>query len=437
MNNKNINIYVSGDNFNPRNIREVVESLSPGTAANVQAYDLSQTSDFTAFGVTYGASEHFAYAVILSVFDYVELDDLRNLKSKLLEELPPITDDEGKVVAVRQNPYLPINSVLQVIKGKQFITESGEKCVGLGDTRPAALENLWKQFPTLRDNIARWLLAVSGSFEYRTNFDAFQVSSAFFNVMRLDFTAGMRHLFQKLYSQPEKYWLLGHIALALYNDKSYREKILPYITEWMVSESNWLWKSAFYVYGYIEKGNENDDFDEKTRQSMEYRFISLTPVDKRYIGLLLIYSERLRTLIIEILNNLITKTQVYNEKVVWTLTYVNLLRYGYYSVSAETPACPLLACDTKTQLMNVQPLITAVLLRYQTRRLFFSIVEAYLKEISDYAVDEKTMKHIKAYFSVMAANNPCRADDILLFLRKCGSPMADTLISIVETKSNA
>ena len=424
-------IFYGANNFG---VREVTNTTSPIADASVKDYDLSNANDFAAFGEKYGASEHFAFAVILSAFEYAELDDMQNLKSKLLDELPYLTDDEGKVIATKQNPYLPINSVLRVIKGKQFTTDNGENCVGLGDKRSAALKNLWEQFPTLRGNIARWLLAVSDSFEYRTNFDAFQVSSAFVNVMKLDFTAGARHLFPRLYSNPDKYWLLGHIVFALYSDVNYREMILPFINEWVTSPSNWLWKAACYVYAHIEKGTENNDFDRLTRKTMERRFPLFSVADMRYIGLFLISSERLRTLFAEILESVITKTRVYDEKMVYALTYVNLLRYGYYTVSADNPACPLFACDTKNQLMNVQSLITALLPRYPTRRIFFSVIEAYLREISGYTVDEKTVKHIKAYFSLMTENNSRQANDILLFLKKCDCAMANNMIPIVESR---
>ena len=427
-------IFYGGNNFG---IREMTGNASSGADPNVKEYDLSKAGEFAAFGENYGASEYFVYAIILSVFEYTELDDLQNLKSKLLEELPPITDVEGKTVVPRQNPYLPISGVLRIIKGKQFTTQSGEHCVGFGDNRSAALSSLWGQFPTLRENIVRWLITVSDAFEYRTNFDAFQVSSAFYNVIKLDFTAGMRHIFPRLYSKPEKYWLLGHIALALHNDESCHDKILPFIEDWVLSGSNWLWKSALYVYAYIKEQGRDNGFDEKMRQNMEHRFAMLTSSDRRYVGLLMAYSERLRTLTARILNDLIVKTREYNEKIALALAYVEFLRYGYYSVSEENPVCPLLTCDTKAQLMSVQPLITAILPRYQTRHVFFSIIEAYLKEISNYAIDEKTEKHVKAYFSVMAENNPHHVGDILLFLRKCDCSVADVLISIIKTKSNS
>jgi len=424
-------VFYGGNNFN---IREVVGNDLSNTDIDAQEYDLSKADEYAAFGEKYGASEYFAFSVILSVFDYAELDDLHNLKSKLLEELPPIMDDEGKVKAAQQNPYISINSILRIIKGRLFTTGNGENCVGLGDNRHAALSNLWMQFSTLRGNIARWLLAISDSFEYRTNFDAFQVSSAFINVMKLDFTAGARHLFPRLYSNPEKYWLLGHIALALYNDKDYRSKILPFITDWTVSESNWLWKAALYVYAHIVTGDEDDDFVDKTRRAMELRFTALDTFDRWYIGFIMIISSRLRMLIADILNALITKARVYDERVLLALTYINFLRYGYYSVSESLPRCPLFACDTKSQLMRVQPLITAILPMYSTRRMFFSVIEAYLKEISAYSVDEKTVKHIKAYFSLMAENNSRYIEDILIMLRKCDCTIANAIIPIVEEK---
>jgi len=411
-------------------IHEVARSDLLSTDTAIKEYDLSNANECAAFGAEYGASEHFAYAVILSIFEYVELDDLQNLKAKLLEELPPIIDDEGSAIAAQQNPYLPINDILRVIKGKQFTTDNGERCVGLGNSRSVALNNLWTQFPTLRGNIACWLLAVSDSFVYRTNFDAFQVSSAFINVMKLDFTAGTRHLFPQLHLKPEKYWLLGRIAFALYKDKDYHSKILPFMTNWATSRNNWHWKIACYMYAYIED-SESANFGEQIQQTMERKFASLNASDKRF----LLSFERLRTLSAGILNTLIAKAQRCDEKIILALIYTNLLRYGYYTVSPDSPACPLLTCDTKNQLMSIQPLIAELLPRYRSRKMLFSIIGAYLKELSDYAVNEKTVKHLKAYFSVMAENNPRHASDILLFLQRCNCTMANMLIPVVKMKT--
>lgn len=194
-------------------------------------YDLSSMEQFAEFGETFKVGEQFAIAIILCVFEYVELNDLKDLKSKLLKELPKMKTKKGKEIEVFQDAYVSVNTLLKTIQGEVVVLENGEECVRLGKKRSKALKNLWQQFPELRESIARWLLNVCDSFEYRTNFDTMQITTAFINIMKLDFSAGVSCFFSRLYSKPDKYWLLGFIALELYNDLEYRNKILPYVNQ--------------------------------------------------------------------------------------------------------------------------------------------------------------------------------------------------------------
>ena len=58
-------------------LKEVTEKNIVSDPKNI-VYDLAQAEDFAAFGEKYKASEHFAIAVMLSVFEYVELNDLNS-----------------------------------------------------------------------------------------------------------------------------------------------------------------------------------------------------------------------------------------------------------------------------------------------------------------------------------------------------------------------
>jgi hypothetical protein len=417
------------DDFHFREVHTETHSAAVG-----KEYDLSKPEQFAEFGSAFAASEQFAVAVVMCVFDYVELDDLQNLKSKFMEQLPKLVDDEGKTIEIKQNPYLSINSLLKTVNGKMFTKDDGENCIGLGDNRRAALINLWNQFPAIRECISRWMLAVSDIFEYRTNFDAVQISSAFVNLLKLDFTAGERHLFQRLRSKPDKHWLLGYIALDLYNDDNYRKRILPVISEWASSDSFWLWKAACFVFAYIKPEDEDASFNGEVRKALARRFKEIEYADLRYIGLLLVVSSRLRTLVAQILSNQLANTRKYPDKIKFALVYTSLLRYGYYAVSRENPACPLVACDNREQLEAVQPLITTALQRYDTRHLLFLLLESYIKEVSRYDVPDKIVKHIKAYFVTMADNNPRYVGDMLLFLQKCKCSLADELIAVIQPK---
>jgi len=435
MGNQNIiqTAYIYGGNA--FDIKEVTNKSIINENSEIKEYDLTKVEEFAAFGEKFKAGEHFAFAVMVCVFEYIELDDLQNLKSRLMDELPKVIDEEGKEAAVYQNPYFPVSSALKAVKGKEFTTAAGEKCVGLGEARPLALKNLWEQFPLMRDCISRWLLKVSDIFEYRTNFDTYQVTMAFVNIMKLDYSAGVRHIFPRLYSNSDKAWLLGAIAFVLYNSRIYREKVLPLITEWASSDSFWLWRSAFYVYSYISNDDRNGKFDAKVQKMLESRLESFDLTDLQYISRFLIYSESTRTLIARILVNLAVKRKTYNDKQRLAAIYLLCIRIGYYAVTDEYVACPLVACDTKNQLLDIQPLITIALQRHNTRRALFRILEAYLKEISNYSVTVRVTNHVKAYFVLMVEHNPRHRADILMMLQKCDCALAAEISGLIKKKS--
>ena len=69
-----------GMSLNDYNIKDVTTNVR-----NVE--------EFAEFGEKVKGGEHFAVAVILCVFEYVELDDLQDLKLKLLNEFPKTIDE--------------------------------------------------------------------------------------------------------------------------------------------------------------------------------------------------------------------------------------------------------------------------------------------------------------------------------------------------------
>ncbi len=417
-----------GISFGSYNVSKVLQNN--GTVN--KEYDLSNAEQFAEFGETVKGGEQFAVAIILCVFEYVELDDLQDLKSKLLIELPKAIDEEGKEIAVYKNAYLSINSLVKTIKGEMVVLESGEHCLRLEKNRSLALKNLWQQFPEIRNHIVRWLLKVYDSFEYRTNFDIAQITAAFVNIFKLDFNASVNHFFPRLYSNPNKYWVLGFIALELYNDIAYHDKILLYVNKWAESIDSWLWKSALYVYANIKNEEEDSELDKKIKKSLINQYNLLKYDNLPYIGILLISSKRLRTLVASIFGYLINNVHNYSKKYSICLCYLEFLRYGYYLISPKITVLPLVACDKKQQLENLFNVLKIVLSRYDTRRLLFVTLESYLKEISFYNVEKKTINHIKAFFQILAESNLQFRNDIILFLKKCSCSLAKELEEFLE-----
>jgi len=400
-------------------------------------YDLSVPEQFAEFGEKVMGNEYFATAVILCVFDCVELDDLQELKSKLLEELPKATDDEGKELK-RSNPFTASHTLLKSIKGQLVVMEIGDNlvdCARLPENREIALKNLWQQFPELHSCIARWLLNVSESFKYRTNFETAQITSAFLSLLKIDFSAGTKHLFERIRSTPNKFWLLSFIAFELYNDDSYRKRIIPHLNDWAES-TGWLWMPALYVYANMKNEDGSEDFSKKIKktlvrnhQALEYE--KLSDAHFPYIGMLLTVSERLRDFISSMLGKFMERSKNYNEKQLIGFWYIDIMRYGYYIVNSETVNLPLVVCDQKKQLEDLMPLTSFVMSIYVLRQFLFALLESYLKEISKYNVQQKTVKRLKAYFQALSGI-PQHKDDVVLFLSNCKCTLATDLKNFIE-----
>ena len=442
---QNVNINYNFINNAP-DLRDITSTES-AAAKKMRTYDLTKPTDFADFVEGNKASEHIAFVIILSVFEHVELDNLHGLKSRLISELPTITDNEGKEIAIMQDPYLSINNLAQVVGGKIFEkTKTGEKCVGLGDGRMEVLNNLWEQFPTLRACISKWLLDVSDTFKFFTNFDMYQIMSAFTSIIKLDFNSGEHHIFERLYSNEKNAWLLGSIAIELYKDENFRERVIKITRKWIASKGHWfwLWKPAYFFHAYVEGFVTNDVIEaelcntlvHKIDKFLDLRLDIFSVEDLFYINRHLIYSKKARTLITKMLNKLFIKRNGTQDRQLLAELYSIFLQESYWNVSKKNHELPLVVFDDKSQHMDILPLASAALSTYDTKRSLFNILQAYLKELSGYSVSETHVKRLKAYFVLWIEHNAKHAYDICKMLKECKNPLANEILSAIESKNN-
>lgn len=430
FNNSTVN---DGMHFGGHSITEVQGPV----VKNCKKYDLSIPKQFAEFGETVKCSDYFAVAVILCIFEYVTLDNLYELETKLLKELPTTINDNGEKIVTYQNPFLSIDNILKTINGKMFLLDNGESCIGLGNNRAEALKNLWNQFPALRAFIARWMIDVSDTFKFRTSIDTAQIASAFINIIKIDFNAGVANFFNRFVSDPNKYWLLGIIGLELYRDNSFHDKILPHIIQWASSSSDWKWKSALYIYANLSKDEENNIFDKKMEDALINRFGNLvfdTHFNSNiyYISKLMTGSMRLRTLITSIFHLSMLKAIKYLDKRLLCIIFIQFLYAGYYWVSPNCIALPLVVCDKKQQLEDLMPILNLIITRYDTRQLLFAILESYFIKISVYALPSKILNSLKAFFQLSIARNPNFYKDFITFLKKCDLELTKDLLTYLN-----
>ena len=430
FNNSTVN---DGMHFGGHSITEVQSSVDK----NCKKYDLSISKQFAEFGETVKCSDYFAVAAILCIFEYVTLDNLYELETKLLKELPSAINENGEKNVTYQNPFLSIENILKTINGKMFLLDNGESCIGLGNGRSEALKNLWNQFPALRAFIARWMIDVSDTFKFRTSIDTAQIAFAFINIIKIDFNAGVANFFSRFVSDPNKYWLLGIIGLELYRDNDFHDKILPHIIQWASSSSDWKWKSALYIYANLSKDEENNIFDKKVEAALISRFGDLvfdTHFNSNiyYISKLMTGSMRLRTLIASIFHQTMIKTIKYLDRRLLCIIYIQLLYAGYYWVSPNCMALPLVVCDKKQQLEDLMPILNLIISRYDTRQLLFAILESYFIRISVYTLPSKILNSLKAFFQLSIARNSNFYKDFITFLRKCDLRLTKDLLAYLN-----
>lgn len=421
------NSVINGDNSNGAfNIQEN-GTFRPSPAADHESYDLSDNEQFIKFVEIHGGDEYFANAVVLCVFDYVLINDLQILKSKLQEYLPPKVDKEGKEVVAHQGLYLSISSILAVIQGKSFTMNGEERCVGLGEARNTSLIYLIEQFPFIREYIAKWLINIE-TFKYRTSFDAAQIVKAFVNIIELDFKWGEEQLIARLYSNSKHDWLLGKIAIELYNNDICKNKMLPILDKWSSSDGTWLWRPACLVYSHIGGAVEDDNFNRNIKMSLKKRMLGFQKSDIQYLCMLSIDSIPMRTLLINILSEMVYTCSL-SEKRDIAYIYVLCIKYSNYFISKNMTVLPFVVCDNKNQHINLMKIIEVLLSQYPIKCLWSSVIKSYLKEISYYKVNQITIKRICIYFGIIMKNNPRYRQDIIRLLNSCNCDISNLVLS--------
>ena len=388
-----------------------------------KTYNLRNRADCADFVEHYKCSDYLAIAIILSVFELVALSDLPELQATLVKMLPAMElaelEDTATVVS---NPYISTNTFLATIGGKQFVTEDNRIYVGLGENFFQAFQNLWELFPSLRDSILEWLIQLYQIYQFRTAFDAYQMSNAFAKIISLDFVAAKKHIFSKLYSEREYTGLLGGIVCKLYDNSDLREDLTFMLKDWANSPS-WLWRPLYLAYSFLPPEIRPEEIDILIKKTVNKRLAHMTRDDSGFFAILLMGSEYFRTLFSQLLNHKIQKAIMRKERLFIAQNYLYLIRNSYYLVDASHPELPLVTCDTADQLRALSPVLSQVISHISLRRQLYAVLRVYLKEISNYCYTDELFDHTAAYFYKIVQDLPEYQEDIREFLSDCRSRM--------------
>lgn len=421
-----IQIFVQNANFNNKSDFKQVLDLVNLNTGNDKKYDLRRMEDCSEFFSTCRKREYIALAVMLSVFEIVPIGDYVNLKDILTEYLPAVLqiDEEGKEMHVQQtDSYISLNTALSVIGGKIFITDDGQQCIGYGEGFEDVLRNIWIQFPDLRKPMISWLLRTNELLEYKTSFEVYQIVGAFVRIITEDFQYAKRHVFGRLYSEPDNLGLIARLAQELLGNKKFRTDILNIVLKWTESESDWLWKSALLVCLHIYGSGVDEQLQEAMVCTLRKRMFGFSNSDLRFIVSFSWNAVNVRTIMAFVFNDLYQSSNTRGkESLAWI--YLKMIRYGYYQVNRNKIDLPFVTCDSHEQIDSLCAVLSFIMSRYDLYCQLCWILQAYLEEISGYAVSLGTLNHITAFFYVLTREKYDYQGDILLFLSELKGSIA-------------
>lgn len=420
-------IYLQNAYFNGgTDIKQVLDLVNVNMGSE-KKYNLRKEEDCAEFFSTCKNREYLTLAIILSVFEIVAIGDIANLKNVLEEYLPSIVqlDNEGKEKHIlKSDPYLSLNTVLSVIGGKVFIRGEDQQCIGYGNDSDKILSNIWIQFPVLREPIILWLLKVNDSFEYRTTFEAYQITTAFIRVMSEDFLYSQKHIFERLYSKSCNLGLLARLAQELLAKEKIRNDIFLMILKWTRSDSEWLWKAALLVHLNSYDPSIDNELKKALIITISKRFFSLERSDLRFITTFATYSENVRLAITSVYHSLYIDSDVYGKRKLAQI-YIQMIRYGYYKVKRNLINLPLVVCDSKEQISNIEAVLVYIMSQYDLRCQLYFILRAYIEEITLYNVPPNINNRLTAYFYALTKKEYDYQEDILLFLKESDGNLAN------------
>lgn len=421
-----IQIFVQNANFdNKADIKQVLDLVNVGDRSEKQ-FDLQIMEDCAEFFDTCKKREYIALAIVLSVFEIVPIGDYANLKDALMEYLPAVVqaDQEGKETNVQQtNSYISLNAALSVIRGKIFITDDGQRCIGYGEGNEGILNNIWVQFPDLRKPMINWLIRVYEMFEYKTSFEVSRIVRAFILIITEDFQYSKMQVFDRLYVKQDNLGFIARLAQELLEDKRFNMDILNMVQRWMESESNWLWKSALLVCMHTYESDIDGQLHKTMIHAMKGRMLELQNSDLRFISIFAGNARNVRTIMAFVFYEICQSDNMQGKERLARI-YLKMIRYGYYQVHGNKIDLPFVVCDSKEQMENMRFVLAYIMTRYDLYRQLCRILQAYLEEISEYDVSAGTLNHLTAFFYVLTRDEVAYQRDILLFLSELKGSIA-------------
>jgi len=419
------------------------EKSAAANAGEIKRYKLHDRSDCSAFVSEYKTSLHLAYAIAISMFEYVPVSDLQSLSEKLLPRFPKTLDSEGNEDKTNTNPFLSLDTILSIIGAetckvsfKSRFENITERCVCFAEAHDKVMENLWGLFPMIRSEITEWLIETDYIYQFRNAFSTSCFVRAMFNIVKLDFGDSINRLFRQLTSNSKNKYLMMRLFLLLTADGMTKKNACEMLKRW-ASSSGWLWEIPLVVYAQSSVDlSFINELERTVRNKIRYSFDNGEDWNIKLISGQMVTSPKLRSLVAGIFCKLMSvdgrnKTDDYAVSEIYLLTVSNSYRF----VDKEDIILPLVVFDSKQQAENVEKAMLKVISDFNLRQGLFDVLEAYLQEIDDYELPQELLNRIKSFFYILSKKASRYYSDITRFLVRLqgkNKTVADIMIFLQE-----
>ena len=357
-------------------------------------YNLYELNDCIKFVEQFGYSYNLMVVLILCMFDIVEPFEIYNLYNSLKNFLPQNTLDEKK----SDSPYISLNTVLDMLDGKQFVQKDEKIYVVWVKDSKKILFQLWKQFRVLYDSCIQWLLWLSKEEGYSTYRWVERLANAFEKVLACKIFDDKSYLLFKLSQDPFNAMLLGTVAYKLYQDKKWAEKWGTLVHSWIYSQKYWLKRAAAVI---ITLAVERKGVSPYEKKEIEKMFASWLPYlknsDAAFLAPLLCQSKQIRNMLINGMNVSTRNILSREDHLKLSQNYLRIVRQCYYYIDEKFQELPLIICDTSEQNIKLQPILEYLIFQPLQWRQLCAIIKAYTKEISEYTFSDRLISRFTAY----------------------------------------
>lgn len=392
------------------------ETMLPKEADD-KSYDLACLEDCIEFVKRYNNSEYFTTALVLCVLQTVPLADLYELRT-IFQECLQQEMSSGEEEHRETERYVALNSILTTIGARSFVSKNGMRCVTIGKSAEKAMLHFFEQYIVLQRVIPLFMVRISSENKFSTAPYIYQTAESLSKISSLkikNFRTEILPLFYEDTINPNLFSVLMY-KLYLAGDRKTVENI---ISEWFSLRKVFFLRILCLTYAVFEENEIECFFEMELTQLLSDKMIYLHGKERRFLAGILMRSENFRTLFSGIFSELFAEKINRDKKRTIAQAYINIIENCYYRVSEVFVDLPLVVCDTQKQQKQLGQLLDFIMTVYELRKQLYAILEAYLKEISQYELTEKSINHLSGYIYNLSLSGKEYQEDLFGFLAGC------------------